>query len=198
MSTQTGRWVRPVTECEHGELYPGDFGVRGWEPKPLDVVRFSYSGPAPEPAQPENVLVEHEPWRLVRRLDPARAYSLLEPLLCPGPELLGNSDSGLPEEEADAGVAASLTLVEPEQLQFVVRRSFGNLKPRAFFTLGEQLYDLPVTDRVLKPLLQGKGAGTFETSDLGLSATRNLLTISLGQPFNNTNWKLVAGCIAVA
>jgi hypothetical protein len=198
VSVRNGRWVRPVSEYEHGELYPSDFKADGWEPRPLDVVSFPYRRLEPEPAQPENLLIDRGPWRLVERLNVADAFSRLEPLLSVGPELLGNRDRGMPEEKAGAGIAASLALVEPEGLCFVVGQSFGKLTARACFELGGQSYDLPVTDRLLKPRLVSKERGRYGAVDLDLAGPRTLLTVSLGQPLNGTNWKLVAGCFAVA
>ena len=191
ISIRSEEWVRPVSEWDHGELYPRDFGMNGREPKPLDVVRFTYSRPVPEPAQPENVLLEAEPWELVHCLEPDRAYEDLESFVSSGPEIFGDRSAGISEERADAGMPASLTLVKPEDLNFEVRHDY---KARALFDLNGQLYDLPVTDRKWKPRLRRQGPGAYNLVELGLPR-EVLLAISLGEPFNDTNWKLVAGCV---
>jgi hypothetical protein len=202
VSTETGQWIRPVSEWEHGELYPGEFRIGGREPQPLDVVRFSYSRPVPVAAQPENVLIEGGRWELVRRIEPEEAYAELEPFLSSGPEIFGDCEAGVAEDEANAGLDSSLALVEADgSVNFVVRPRFApgkQLRTRAVFDLSSRAYDLPVTDGKLKPKMLSCDVGTYEGGDMGIAANgRTLLTISLGQPFNKMNWKLVAGCFGV-
>jgi hypothetical protein len=198
ISTRTGAWVRPVSDFEHGELYPLHFQMGGGQPKPLDVVRFSYSEPVPEPAQPENLQVEEKPWELTDRLEPESAYDELKRYLSAGPELLGNQDRGVPEDEADAGVEASLALIEPNpEVHFVVREGFvpGKRETRVNFHLRSQFYNLPVTDPLLKKAMLAQEDGICDTGEIGMDGERILLTVSLGIPFNGTNWKLAAACL---
>lgn len=199
ISTETGAWIRPVSATGEGELYPSDFAVDGREPGLLDVVRFPCHGPAPAPAQPENVLLADGPWRFTQRLEPGQAYAELARFLAPGPDLLGTRSRGIPEVEADGGVGASLALVEPDEVpEFVVRRSVG-LSARVVFELASQPYDLPVTDPSLKTTMLGAGEGTHGAHELGLEAAhRMLLSISLGKAFHGVNWKLATACICVS
>lgn len=196
ISTDSGKWVRPVSDRGEGELYPFHYRVQGRAPEALDIVHFSYRRRLGDPTQPENVLIDEEGWQLTGRLDPAAAYNELAAFLEPGPELFGNRERSLSATEAARGVLESLVLIEPSDLQFTVRPPFepgGPRRKRANFSIGGQLYDLPITDFAVGPKLLSLENGDYGQDQVGLSPNnRTLMTISLGGEKLARHWKLVA------
>lgn len=202
ISTSSGEWLRPVSDQGEGELYPFHCRVDGRIPQPLDIVRFGYRRALDDPTQPENVLVDEQPWRLTGKLDSDGAYSELEPFLVSGPALFGNGDRSLTPTDAQAGLSESLALIEPADLHFEVRRPWapgGPSRPRALFSLGGWSYDLPVTDPIVRARLAGAGFGAQEQAAVGLSSDRRTLaTISLGGENRGAHWKLAAAFLSIA
>lgn len=196
ISTDSGKWVRPVSDQGEGELYPFQYKVQGRAPEALDIVRFSYQRHLGDPTQPENILIDDEGWHLTGRLDPAEAYQELAAFLGPGPELFGNRGRFLLASEAAEGVSESLVLIEPSDLQFTVRPPFkpgGPRRKRAIFSIGGAAYDLPITDFVVGPKLLSLENGDYGQDQVGLSSgSRTLMTISLGGEKLARHWKLVA------
>jgi hypothetical protein len=196
VSTDSGKWVRPVSCQGEGELYPFHYEVRGRAPEALDIVCFSYDRPLEDPTQPENVLIDEEGWQLTGQLDPAAAYNELAPFLDPSPELFGNRERSLSAIEAARGVSESLVLIEPSDLQFSVRPPFepgGPRRKRAKFSIGGQLYDLPITDFAVGPKLLSLENGDYGQDQLGLASDNHtLMTVSLGGEKMGRHWKLVA------
>lgn len=192
----TGKWVRPVSSRPEGELHPGDCAVEGRAPRALDVVRFPYRDRLDDPAQPENALIGDGSWELTRMVEPEEAYALLRRHLQPGPTLLGGIEKGVPDSVAQEGLGASLSLVEPDSIQFVSELPFrqgGPRRARAIFDLANRWYDLGITDSVVAPRLKGAEYGTYSAVDLGFTApTHILLTVSMTEPLNETRWKLAA------
>lgn len=203
ISINSGAWVRPVSNFGEGELYPHQCRVDGRLPSPLDVVEFAYVGPVEDPAQPENVLVADEAWRLTETLDPVNAYDRLTRFLSPGPGLFGNRGKAVDEEVAAAGLAASLELVEPSgDVEFSLEPPFkpgGPSRTRVTFSLAGQTYDLPVTDFWVRPRLLKLEFGRFSPEQVGLDpARRLLLTVSLGGAKFGAHWKLVAAVLSIS
>lgn len=199
ISTQTGEWVRPVSDLAEGQLAPHHYLINGREPRLLDVVRFEHEGPTSEPAQPENVLIGDEPLEAGGRVVPGEAYGRLSPHLVDGPELFGNFSDSLPGEEAELGVPSSLALIEPQSLWLELRQprmGRGRSKPRALFELSGSTYDFGLTDRVVRPRLFRATHGTHTLPELGFApAVHTLLTVSLGGVFRGSCWKLAAGVV---
>ncbi|HEX5610322.1 MAG TPA: hypothetical protein VFX45_09550 [Solirubrobacterales bacterium] len=199
ISTRTKQWVRPVSTYDEGQLGPYQYLIDGREPKLLDIVECEHQGPTGDPAQPENVLVGDEPLRLAGRVDPDEAYERLTPHLAEGPELFGNIGASVPEAEAEAGVACSLALIEPQELSFELREPWGGrsrASPRAHFELDGCAYDIGLTDRIVRPRLFKAGYGIYSPADLDIKAGEHtLLTASLGGAFKQAHWKLAAAVV---
>ena len=198
VTPQTPRWVRPVSPGANGELYPYHCGTSGKFPRLLDVVRFDHGGSTNEPDQPENVRIGAEPWEHVERVPVPDAYERLRPLLQPGPEVLGSRQHYVDAEAAAQGVEASLALIEPTELSFSLDRHSEKSQgsPRAMFNLGGQYYDLPLTEYIVRPRLLERGYGMYTWEDLDLAAPAHpLLVTSLGTPFNERHYKLVAAVL---
>lgn len=199
ISQQTGEWVRPVSDREHGELTPFHYRIRGREIEPLDIVRYERGGDLGDPTQPENVEVGPSRWELIERVDPADGQAALARHLVPGPVLLGNRGAAVPEEEALLGVEASLALVRPEGAELCLDppwQGAGPTRPRVRFELGGHGYDLAITDLQIAPKLRTAGLGIHGLADLGLAANRDLLlTVSLAEPRDEWCTKLVAAVL---
>jgi hypothetical protein len=201
ISTSSGEWIRPVSGFQEGELYPFHCRVNGRIPAPLDIVRFIYDRRLHDPAQPENVLIEDGPWDLIGELKPDEAYDRLKESLDPGPELFGNRGRSVSPAEAEAGMEASLTLIEPDEIHFALKPPYypgGRSKARVLLELAGQEYDLPVTDFYVKPQLMTAGHGEHSQGDVGLEpAMRTLVTASLGSAKYGAHWKLAAAFLSV-
>lgn len=196
ISVSDGSWIRPVSGREEGELRPGECAVRGQAPRCLDIVRFTYSEHLSDPAQPENVLIDGGDWGLVDRVEPADAYSHLYKHLEPGPELLGGIERGISNDVAEAGLDASLCLIEPDTIEFRTASPFNPgqaRKARTEFQLAAQSWDMGLTDSVVAPKLRQAPLGDHSLSELGIPEPNHvLLTVSLTQPLGDTRWKLAA------
>lgn len=144
-------------------------------------------------------MLENGTWKSAASIGPEDAYPLLRPHLVSGPELLGDCERGIAVAKAQSGLASSLCLVEPEQVNFVCEPPFRAGKPRAarvVFSLESRWYDLGLTDAVVAPRLRAKSYGTYSSTELGFDSTAHMfLTISLTTPLNETHWKLVAGVL---
>lgn len=169
-------------------------------PQALDVVRFGYERRLDRPGQPENVLLDERPWTPSGRLAAADAHARLAPYVSRHRPLLGNRGVAVPETEAEAGVEASLALVEPEgDVEFSMSepdQTQGKLKPRAVFRHAGHRYELTLTEDVIAPRIRKLGPGGYGPTDLGFAADdRMLIAVSLAEPFNGWCTKLAAAAI---
>jgi hypothetical protein len=196
VSTQSGRWLRPVLSRPRDGLGPYYWRIDGRAIRPLDVVSLEHDGELADPSQPENVAVGSSRWKLAGAVDPADAAEMLASHLTDGPGLLGNRGAAMPEEEAAKGVEASLALVRPLEVEFHLEPPWegtGKRRPRVQFDLNGQHYDLAVTDYVVAPRLMAAGLGRHEISSLGFAADASVhLTVSLAEPRDGWCTKLVA------
>jgi hypothetical protein len=201
ISTESGRWVRPVSGRNHGELEPAQYRIDGRAPRPLDVVRLDLVERLDDLAQPENVLIDDEaPWRLVDSLDPAHAYARLRRHLSRGPRLFGNRGFAVHTDAAELGVEASLALVEPDsEAEFFLgrgREGKGPMRPRVGFGLRGSRYELVLTDFLVAPRVWELGEGVHSAADLGFpTASHVLITVSLGEPKGEWHPKLGAAVL---
>src|SRR5207302_8024770 len=78
LRTDTGEWIRPVSQAEHGELtyLQRSLGIEG-EPQNFDVIRMGFAKPMPIPSQPENWLVDGTAWKLLDRPAPPNLHKLV-------------------------------------------------------------------------------------------------------------------------
>jgi hypothetical protein len=196
--TRSGEWVRPVSGEAHG-LFKAECEVDGRWPEVLDVVRFGYSERLEDPAQPENVLIDGSAWELRKELPREEAHHRLAPFLSPGPALLGNYGKAMTEEDAAAGVEASLALIEPSELSFLLRpaeETYGKLKPRILFEFSSTGYELGLTDIPLEEAVRRAGVGEHSPLELGVDIGGPvLLTVSLGEAYEGWHWKLAAAVL---
>jgi hypothetical protein len=196
-----GGWFRPVTNEEHGTLAVEQACCGEQEVLPLDVIRTWAVEPRPEPHQPENWLLSRNRWQHLRRAGPVD-IGILYLYLERGPLLLGGRTDRV---EASAlqqrAVRASLALIAPQALSWVVTTSFrGAPQVRAKFQLSRVPYNLVVTDPVWEAHMQHFAPGEHSASTCALQpGSETLLTVSLGEPFTDgCCYKLVAGVIELA
>jgi hypothetical protein len=197
--TRSGKWVRPVSGSPHG-LFKPECEVEGRWPEVLDVVRFGYLEKLEDPAQPENVLIGDSAWELKGRVPREEAYGRLRPFLDEGPDLLGNRGKAMTEEDASAGVEASLALIEPRSGVSLIMRppeqELNRLKPRVVFDFGFRRYDLVVTDFAVEEAVRTAGVGEYSPPDLGFEGGGPiLLTVSLGEAHEGWHTKLAAAAL---
>ena len=188
----TNEWVRPISSVADAALR-----LNYWPPVgeiwnvPL-VERHSRAW------QPENYLIGEEPWTLTARPSPTELLEHLESLIVADEALFGGYGETVSQTECQRQPrAASLTLVEPLNLRWEVTHDHrGRHRVRALFSLGGATYDLVVTDPDWKEKFRALEEGVHDGA-LGEAADRTLLTVSLGEPFKGTCYKLVAAVIQI-
>lgn len=192
-----GSWVRPVGAADGLGLSSSrcmlDVGRRV---ALLDVVDIGAGRPTPLPHQRENVLtpLSHH-WRLTERLSGAAAAATLDGLALRSGRLFGTSRNRV--RVADHQGRDSLALVKARSPEFWLKPRDGRVDQlRCRFELGENEYDLPVTD-------VDADAQALAAMRRGDSSNDWYLTVSLGEawsPDNTTedyHFLLVAGVIQV-
>lgn len=208
LKTDGSGWVRPIGTGPDGALLPQHYHLGGQDVRMLDSLDVDLSRPDPKPHQPENWLLArkwynpwHKPCRLAARRTTSEVRSLLESHLAPGPELLGcRRDRVQAESFTQKPAQASLALVRPEQLRWLIKTTgSGKRQTRALFTLAGAAYNLSLTDSAWEQRLGHLPLGTHERSAAGMDAKDDvLLTISLGEPFDGSCYKLAAAVIILS
>ena len=187
-------WIRPISNREHQEVseyerqYPD-----GSDPRVLDVIDVPLVGPAPGTYQRENWLLDPQPyWTKVA----TAGWDRLGPLTQPSGPLWVNGDRtfhGLNDKIAVAvadALDSSLTLIRIDGLRlrtFAPSKGFGNNKRRvqALFEFDGVKYRLRVTDPVYERRYLAHPDGEHQLDEC-------FLTVSLGEPFKDACYKLVA------
>lgn len=123
------------------------------------------------------------------------------PVLSPGPELLGSLDDSVSEAAVlESPVAASLAIIEPEDLVFEHERVPWGSGSRiwAQFSLGGAFHAIRLTDTVVAPRVSQRDPGTYSLEDLAPEPpTRLALTVSLAESFQGVHYKLAAAVIGL-
>ena len=195
-----GGWVRPVSARPQQEVSLAEQRYEGGgEPQLLDIVDIPLVAARPGAHQPENWLLSPDfYWVKHGRLDAGRLPSLLDP---PAPLWVGgvHTYNGLNDEIPAAwlpSLGGSLRFIWVQSLQVEVLRpgaAFGNPKRRvqAQFSYGQAEYRLWITDPLAEERYLAVPAGVHQ---LGPS----YLTVSVGEPFGDSCYKLVAAVIGGA
>jgi hypothetical protein len=198
VSLHDHRLVRPVSPHGNGSLSDEQCGVGGRTPRLLEVVSFAHHGPANDPAQPENLVIDGSRWTFEGPAKRSHALELLTKVLDRKTALFVNRGRAVPEERAAEGLETSLALIEPRNLRFGHGPQAGAHEgsPRALFTHRGHHWSLPLTDFELGPRILGMPEGIHRWGDLGLTEpARALLTVSLGSPHEGWRHKLVAAVL---
>jgi len=149
LGDQIGRWVRPVSNCETGELSIKETSYgNGKPPELLDVIAITLSRHDPHSYQTENYIVGKGLWIRKQQL----SLSLL-PKLCDHVDSLWingyHSNNGLndriSEEIVKERVRSSLLFIKPDKASITVEEGPNLLKRvRSRFRFAGEEYWLPV------------------------------------------------------
>ena len=194
---RAGDWIRPVSKREGQEVSEYERQYEdGSDPQVLDVIDVPVVKPVADGWQSENWLLDDEwYWRKAGRCSWFDLPALADPeapLWRDGFSTYHGSNDKIPLP-AMTEVESSLRLLEVEKLAlrvFAPGEAFGNRKRRVqgrFRHAGRQ-YGLWVTDPVCERRHLAKLDGDYA---LG----RCFLTISLGEPFDDHCYKLIAAVI---
>jgi hypothetical protein len=195
-----GGWVRPVSDRPHEEVSLEEQRYEnGGMPQLLDIIDIPLVAARPGAHQPENWLLSPDfYWVKQGRLDAGSLQSLLDP---PAPLWAGGIDTrkGRNDEIPVAwlpGLGGSLRFIWVQSLQVEVLRpgaDFGNPKRRvqAQFSYSRVEYRLWVTDPQAEERYLALPDGVHR-------AGPSYLTVSVGEPFGDSCYKLVAAVIGGA
>lgn len=194
---QPGPWVRPVSSREHQEVTEYERNYEdGTDPKVLDVIEVPLVEARPHDFQQENWLLDPNfYWERKGRIGWKDLQDFVEP---DGPLWLNHHSSyngfndRIPMDVA-VTLRSSLRLIHVDQLAIEVScpgAAFGNPKRRVQgqFEHGGDDYWLWVTDPVYERRFLAQPNGIYPLGEC-------YLTISLGEPFENHAYKLIAAII---
>lgn len=189
-----GSWLRPVSAREHEEVseYERQYSD-GTDPQVLDIMDVPLLEARPAGYQQENWLLDPDRyWKRVGRAkwrDLARLADFLEPLWINGNHTSNGLNDKIPLPQAGA-IRSSLRLFYVEKLTLSVFSPFGSPKRRVQgrFHYGANEYRLWVTDPRYERTYLAKPDGKHELGE-------SYLTVSLGEPFNDACYKLIAAII---
>ena len=192
-----GGWVRPVSAREGREVSEYERQYEdGSDPKVLDVVRVPVIEPLPEGCQKENWLLDPESyWEkegTYSWFDLSRLVDPVAPLWIDGHSTWNGRNDEIPLESAGS-VSGSLRLIHVKELQLGVFRpgeAFGASKRRVQgrFSYAGMDYALWVTDPGYERKYLAKLDGAYGIGEC-------YLTVSLGEPYQDTCHKLIAAII---
>lgn len=197
VSGRPADWIRPVSNRERQEVseyerqYPD-----GSDPALLDVLDIPLLEHHPKDYQVENWLLDPEfYWEKVGKL----SWNDLNPFSEPEGSLWKNgfdtsngTNDQIPLHQA-IKETSSLKLIRVDEVRlrvFAPGRAFGNSKRRvqARFQFDDNDYALWVTDPDIERYYLAHEDGSYDLDEC-------YLTISLGEPFNENCYKLVAAVI---
>ncbi len=193
----TGRWIRFVSERENQEVSEYERQYEdGSDPGILDIIEVPVLSPQPEGYQTENWLLDPDYyWEkagVYSSFDLPDLIDPVEPLWIDGYSTFHGCNDTIPLEET-AKVAGSLRLIAVEELTIEVfspGEAFGNSKRRVqgqFMHAGQD-YAFWVTDPLYEMRYLAKLDGTYGIGECHL-------TISLGELYRNSAFKLIAAII---
>jgi len=193
-----GRWIRPVSDRETGELSPDRVRMdNGRTAALLDVIAVPLEKGCGEGYQRENHLAGALPWRWKARLPASEASRLLDPvdrLWIDGHHSFTGINDRIPLDLVRESVSSSLLFVRPQALDILVAPDAKGLKRvRAELTLDGELYRIPVTDPLAEERFLRRAPGRYP-----LEGDEIYVTVSLGEPFEGYCYKLAAGIVVVS
>jgi hypothetical protein len=192
-----GGWLRPVSARPSEEISEYERQYQdGSDPKVLDIIDVPLVQPRPKPPQHENWLIEpHEYWVKAGRMSWSDLVKLVDG---PGPLWLdGHSTRRWLNDEIPLTNAqrapSSLRLIKVPTLTLWVAlhgAGFENAKRRVQgrFRHGGTDYWLWVTDPVYERTYLAQPDGLYQLGEC-------CLTISIGEPFGQSCYKLIAAII---
>lgn len=195
-----GNWIRPVSDREGEEVSEDERRYEdGRDPQVLDIIDVPLSSPKPNNHQQENWLLDSDSyWTKVGDLSLDKLQQLVDPiapLWIDGHSTFRGLNDQIPLARAKS-LDGSLRLIHVDRVQLCVFRPgepFGNPKQRVQgrFSYAGQEYALWITDPVYERRYLSRQEGEYEIGE-------SFLTISLGEPFNEACYKLIATVIQVS
>lgn len=193
-SSDSYRWIRPIGHRSgHGVSEQELILQNSLQPQPLDWIEIGLLNWSPEGHQQENHYLDASiPWKWVGRCtwDQVVEFPMSSgPLWINGFQTNNGINNYVPEGLA-ASLTSSLVLVR-SQPTISVSSPYDPSKPLdviANFHHAGQDYRLKVTDSIAEDKFRAKGIGLHALGD-------SILTISLGEAWQNQVYKLVAAII---
>lgn len=189
------KWIRPVTSRPSHALEAAEHRViTGEDSKLLDILAVQLLEPRANEHQQENWLMNVSiPLTKVGEFSATDLYKLLD-----WPIFLWNlgssSGSGLNDRVPYGEISAiqnSLYLIQVEDFRierFFEVHPYNRVTTRGAFSYNGQEYRLKITDPVYEAEFNKKPAGVYEINQA-------VITLSLGEAFNDNCYKLIAGII---
>ncbi len=196
LGTQIGGWIRPVSKhTPTGELPLEEISFEDDDvPQILDIVTVPLLEPAPHIYQTENYYVDPEYYWMKDDVYPtvelARLCDMPTTLWQNGYHSNNGYNDRIPLGKTDLHVSSSLFLIKPDKLRFRIADEYNRRRVRADFMYGQRRYRLMVTDPEAEELLLERDNGEYPDD-----CSDRYLCISLGEPFNDFCYKLVAGVV---
>lgn len=190
-------WIRPVSAREDAEISEYERQYEdGSDPRVLDIIDVPLLSARAHGYQQENWLIEpQEYWVQIGRAawaDLQRLADPVEPLWINGHSTYNGLNDKIPLGLAGA-LTSSLRFVHVDRVTLVVFKpgeAFGNSKRRVQgrFRHDGTEYRLWVTDPLYERAYLKKEDGTYEIGE-------SFLTVSIGEPYNQECYKLIAAII---
>ncbi len=188
-----GKWIRPVSIGEHTQLSKKERMLsNGQEPRLLDVIDVSVTSPDAQTYQRENWRLDpRQRWKFVKKLEWEELDAIADKTsaLWPnGYHTRNGRNDHVPLAQAEK-LENSLALIHVDELELYVYHEYYRPNVRARFSLAGNEYALKVTDPIVEAEYFSRGDGDYTLPE-------SYLTISLGEPFHENCYKLVAAVIS--
>lgn len=197
LGDQPAGWIRPVSAREHEEVSEYERQYQdGSDPRVLDIIDVPLLESKPKGYQQENWLLDPDHyWVKTGRIawkDLQRFTDPVAPLWINGHSTYNGSNDKIPLSMSHM-LDSSLRLIRVNRLSLSVFKpgeAFGNTKRRvqARFRHDDVDYAFWVTDPHYERTYLAKKDGDYEIGEC-------FLTVSVGEPFNECCYKLVAAII---
>jgi len=188
------KWIRPVTEHPSEELQANEHCLQtGQDAAILDLLEIKLLEPKGTLHQQENWLMDVTvPLKKMGSMTLEELSNLVdtpETLWGTGTSTKNGKNNFVPIAEITSH-SSSLYLVDISNFKVEIRISFGKRDMRGVFSYGGHEYKLSITDLNFEQRFMDKPLGDYEIA-------RTLLTISLGENYEGSFYKLIAGIIPI-
>lgn len=188
------KWIRPVTESRFEELQTNEHCLQtGQDAAILDLLEIKLLESKGNLHQQENWLMDVSvPLKKKGSMGLEELTKLVdspETLWGTGTSTKNGKNNCVPISEI-AKHDSSLYLIEVSNFKVEIRFLFGKRDMRGVFSYGGHEYKLSITDFHFEQRFSDKPLGDYEID-------RTLLTISLGENYFDTFYKLIAGIMPI-
>jgi len=188
-----GKWIRPVSHTETGELARHQLPDENRSPiRLMDILAIPVYAHCPHNCQQENYLIGNGSWKKHGTVPVSSLRSLCDPvqtLWINGYSSGSGKNDRIPVDMIKERVHSSLALILPDNLVIHVEEGISLLKQvRISFAFNGVSYKLPVTDPEVESAWLKNPLGNYP-----LPEPEIYLTISISEPYEGFCYKLVAG-----